>query len=423
MTIKLTTVGAAIALALGSATAGAADFGDMFSFRGFGTLGIVHSSENQADFVGSVFQPDGAGYTNDWDLRPDTLLGGQVNAKFSDKFSAVVQAVSQHQYDKTFTPYIEWANIKYQVTQDFAVRAGRIVLPGFLISESRFVGFANPWVRPPLEVYVLSSITNSDGADAVYSFTTGSVKNAVQAHWGKSKPKLPSGTIDANSIWGINYAVEFGDAKLRAGYVSDDLDLQLAGLDPLISGLNSLAGALRASGFSTAAAQADSMYRKYRVDETKLSILTLGASYDPGKYFVMAEGAIFNGDSILSDAKTAYVTGGYRIKAFTPYATLATLQSDRIVEPGISTTGLPGPLAAGAAGLNGGLNAALASTRASQRTAAVGLRWDFMSSADLKVQYDRIKLDDNTHGRLSNVQPGFVPGDVDLISISVDFIF
>jgi hypothetical protein len=38
--------------------------GSMFSFSGFGTFGLVHSSEDEADFTASSVQPNGPGYTS-----------------------------------------------------------------------------------------------------------------------------------------------------------------------------------------------------------------------------------------------------------------------------------------------------------------------------------------------------------------------
>lgn len=423
MTIRTITVGAAIALALGSASARAADFGDIFSFNGFGTLGMVHSSEDQADYIGTVFQPDGAGFTEDWDLRPGTLLGGQINMQFNEKFSAVIQAVSQHQHDKKWTPYIEWANLKYQVTDNLSIRAGRVVLPAFLISESRFVGFANPWVRPPQELYFLSSITNSDGGDLTYNFNTGSLKHTFTGFYGKSNPKLPTGEIDANKIYGGNYSIEFGSTKLRAGYVFENIDNTIGAVTPLFNGLQGLNAGLAGAGFADAAAQGRAMFERNKLEDNNLHIYTLGGTYDPGTAFLTTEVASFRSESILQDAKAGYITGGFRFKNFTPYATVATLQSDKKTDPGISTAGLPAQLAGAVAQINGAFNQILRQTVASQNSASVGLRWDFMSGADLKVQYDRISLEDNSKGRLTINQPGFVPGDVDLISISVDFIF
>ena len=85
----------------------------MFSLNGFGTLGVVHSSDNQADFVSNPAQPKGAGFTDSWSATPDTKLGIQLNAALTDRLSAVVQVMSQYQYDGTFRPDLEWGNVKY----------------------------------------------------------------------------------------------------------------------------------------------------------------------------------------------------------------------------------------------------------------------------------------------------------------------
>src|SRR5450631_3077804 len=57
----------------------------MFSFSGFGTLGVVHSSEDHADFTTSHFKPTGAGYTHSWSGDVDSVIGGQVIAHFTPK--------------------------------------------------------------------------------------------------------------------------------------------------------------------------------------------------------------------------------------------------------------------------------------------------------------------------------------------------
>ena len=424
MTSRFTTLAAGIALALGTAAASAADLNDIFSVHGFGTSGIVHSSEDRADFVGSIFQPNGAGYTHEWDMRPDTLVAGQLSMHFNDKFSAIVQAVAQYQYDESYTPHIEWANVKYQATDALALRVGRVVLPSFLVSESRFVGYANPWVRPPQEVYFVSPITSNDGFDATYSFTNGKVHSAVQGFWGTTKADLSAGDVKAKPSWGLNYTAEFGNSKARAGFIATKADINISSLDPIFAGLNQLGGALAAFGFQSAGAQAFALEDKYSLKGQKLTTYSVGYSYDPGQWFVMTEGALFVGDGFLSDSKSAYLLGGYRIGKFTPYASVARVKADIPFEPGISTAGLPGPLAAGAVGLNAGLNTTLESFSSSQSGISVGTRWDFMNNFDVKVQYDHIDIDSGSHGRLTNQQPGFVPGGtVDLISVAVDFMF
>jgi hypothetical protein len=61
----------------------------------------------------------------------------------------------------TSSPAIEWANLKYQITSDLAVRLGRIVLPTYDRSDTQNVGYALPWVRVPIEITYTSTATNS----------------------------------------------------------------------------------------------------------------------------------------------------------------------------------------------------------------------------------------------------------------------
>ena len=52
------------------------------------------------------------------------------------------------------------------------------------------------------------------------------------------------------------------------------------------------------------------------------------------------------------------------------------------------------------------------------------MRWDAAKDVDLKLQYDRVRLDANSIGRLGNAQPDFRAGpDVNAVSIAVDFVF
>jgi len=60
-------------MALCAAGARADDAGtSMFSFSGFGTVGVVHSSEDKADFTSSFFRPNGAGYSRSWSADVDS---------------------------------------------------------------------------------------------------------------------------------------------------------------------------------------------------------------------------------------------------------------------------------------------------------------------------------------------------------------
>src|SRR5579859_7329349 len=147
--ISVLFVVAMLSLPLGVSAAGEDSSASMLSFSGFGTLGLVHSSDDNADFTANLLQPNGAGYTHSWSPDVDSRLGAQVIAHFTPQLSAMLQVISEQNYDNTYKPHVEWANIAFQPTPEFSVRVGRIVLPTFLLSDTRKVGFANPWVRPP----------------------------------------------------------------------------------------------------------------------------------------------------------------------------------------------------------------------------------------------------------------------------------
>lgn len=365
-------------------------------FSGFGTVAAVHSSEKNADFIGTQFQPNGAGHTTSTSLNTDSKLGGQVSAIFNDKLSAVVQVITQHQYDNSYTPQIEWANVKYQVTSEASVRIGRIAAPSYLLSETRYVGYSYPWVRTPQEPYSVLPVTNNDGIDATWRSQIGGANNTVQAYYGKSTVKFKSGNAKSNPGWGINDTIEIGSLTLRAGYNSLKIDLVNANLVPLFGAMSQLGLA--------------EMQSKYSLTGMSTSAVALGATYDPGDWFVMGEFVSRKGDGFISDTRAWYVSAGYRFGSLTPYVTRSA------GKPSIEPETAAGPL-------NGGINSTLRGFNPEQNTTSLGLRWDAMKNTALKVQFDHIKTGDTSNGHLMPY-PGFVQGSsLNLVTVAVDFVF
>src|SRR6185369_2563780 len=100
-----------------------------------------------------------------------------------------------------------------------SVRIGRIVLPTFMVADSRKVGYANPWVRPPVEVYGLIPITQNDGLDASYRVVWGETASTVQANVGQSDIDAGhGGSAEARSGWGLTASSERRGATVRIGY-------------------------------------------------------------------------------------------------------------------------------------------------------------------------------------------------------------
>ncbi|MGA8137358.1 MULTISPECIES: porin [Pseudomonas] len=383
-----------------------------FSLSSFGTAGIVHSSEKNADFTSSIYKPNGAGHTRSWDADVDSLIGAQVTANFTRQLSAVVQVISEQNYDNSYRPTLEWANFKYQFTPDFSLRAGRTVQPAFLLSDSRKVGYTLPWVRPPGEVYSLIPVTSTDGLDLSYRLHFGDLTNTVQGNVGQGDFRMPANTgrTLSRDAWGISNLTEYGDLTTRVTYQKTHVTVE--SFNPLFD------------GFRDFGAQGNAIADRYDVKGKPFEFIGVGAIYDPGKWFVMGEWGHIDSHSAIGTINAWYVSSGYRIDTFTPYVTYARSKTvSETSSAGLTTSGLSPDLASVAAGLNGALNTQLASG-SGQQTLSVGMRWDFTKNMDAKLQYDHTRLDSNASGPLVNLQPGYEPGgSFNLLSLAVDFVF
>jgi hypothetical protein len=382
----------------------------MFSFSGFGTLGVVHSSEDQADFTSSFFKPNGAGYSHTWSADVDSLIAGQVTANLTPQLSAVLQVIAEQNYDNTYQPHVEWANIKYQFTPDLNARVGRTVLPAFLLSNTRKLGYATPWVRPPIEVYSTVPFSSNDGVDVSYRMHFGEITNTVNGNYGRSESKLPDGgAVTARTLWGVTNTAEYGPLTVRMTYLTANVTAE---------SYNPLFDAFRQFG-----AEGIAIADKYDPANTPYSVLGLGASYDPGKWFVMGEWGYHDSHSVFGKGPAWYVSGGYRIGKFTPYVTYAQVRADNLSDPGLTVSALPPSLVGPANDLNFALNSVL-STRYEQSTISVGGRWDVMKNTALKLQFDHTRIGAGSTGILINTQPGFqLGGKINMFSATIDFVF
>ncbi len=411
MSVERTAVALGLLISVGALARAEDPPGVSFSFAGYGTLGVVHSSESRADFLGGQLVESGAGHTRSWSPEVDSRVGAQVTATLGPKLSAVIQVLAEQRFDGSYTPHLEWANVKYQFTPAASVRIGRIALPVFMVSDFRKVGYANVWVRPPVEVYGLIPIFAADGFDASYRVAMGEFTSTLQANYGRNDAKLPDGSdIEGRDSWGLTVTSERDAATLRLGYQQTHLRLE---------GFNPLFDAFRQFG-----PEGLSIADRYDADGSVLRFFGAGAQYDPGDWFVMAEMARTQARSAFGDQTAWYASGGYRFGKLTPYLTYAEVDTDgETSDPGLTLAAYPTELRPAAAGLNANLNQILGA-RPIQTSLSIGARWDFWNSLALKAQFDHCRLGAGSPGRLSNPQPGFTPGgSYDLISITVDFVF
>jgi hypothetical protein len=383
----------------------------LWSFGGFGSIGIAHSSERQADFSSTVLKANGAGFSHPWSVDVDSRFGAQLGVKLDAQWSAVLQVISEQSVDNSYAPTVEWANVKYQATPDFSLRVGRIALPLLLAADSRKASYAFPWVRTPVELYGAVPISTSDGIDVHYRWNVGAVKNMTQALVGHTSFKLIDGPpAQGRAMVGLSNTLDYGALTVCASVLTLDLTFDAA---------RSLFDGLRQFG-----AQGIALADKYDADHKRVNVIGIGANYDPGNWFLTGELARVRIKSFLGDRTGLYVSTGYRFGNLTPYVTYAQARDNsNRSDVGLSLAGLP-PAAQGAATtLNAGLRQLLGVV-AVQQSFIAGARWDVAPNIALKLQYDRVRPQRGSSGTLVNVQPGFRSGvAINVVSVVLDFVY
>lgn len=334
----------------------------------------MHSNSDEGDFVANLRQSSGAGFSHDWAFGVDSKLGLQLDAKFSPTLSGVLQVVSQQRPEGNYEPEVEWANLRYQPQPDLSLRVGRILLPAYMVAESRMVGFANTWVRPPIDPYNLAQVTKSDGIDVSYRLHNGSTINTVQVFFGRQNQDFvfsvgpQTGIVSARlrQIAGIANTVERGPWTVRAAFITANV------------GVNDVKGRAR--------------------------FYTAGLMYDSENWFIQSEWSGLDSKLLVQGREPPhrngfYATLGYRWGNFTPYLTLS--HTGASGDPPRSPASPP-----------------------EQRTTSAGVRWDVARNAALKAQFDRISLGGADTGHFVNTQPGFpAGGTIKVFSIALDFVF
>ena len=344
-----------------SLSSGGAYAAQAITLNGFMTAGGTYSGTQVANGDGKVTQ-DGL-ITNNVGFSNDSRLGIQISAKVNSKVDITGQLLARGREDN-YNMKADWAFVTYHVTDPLAIRAGKVKLTTFLISDYIEVGYAYPWIRPPQEVYSANPISTINGVDMLMRLNFGDATFLFQPYYGTSQgaqalvpqevlPPLAVGTVvyadfSADRMLGVNMSLGTDIFTLRAGY-----------LQTLVS----------AAAFG--------------VREDNVTFGSAGGTLDwhnvvvYGEYFERKiEG---RANLAFPNQKGFYTTLGYRIGKFLPNVTYAKLDKN------VQSTDLPPPA--------GG-------TPLLQSSTTLGLRYELGTGAALKLEAQQIKPEAGTRGLL-----------------------
>jgi len=351
---------AAMAVAMLAAGSAKAEEGVEYNFSGFGTIGAVRSNTDDAQYRTGARQNKGAGKA--WDLGVESRLGLQGNVQFNSMFSAVGQVlVSRRDGDE-----VEWLFGQAHLSQSFDLRLGRMVLPAFMLSDTRNVGFASHWINAPHEVYDLYPLTSFDGLQAVYRTDWNGVNLTVQPSVGGSDATIYSSLPGAQKLkfdhlTGVNLSAEYSDWTVRYGTV-----------------------VARNAKLETAVGNQST-------DKDKFN--SFGVQYDNGSLLVLSEFVTRRQSDSARDSDSYYVSTGYRFGPWLPYVSFS-----KYKPKGTSN-----------------------STAANDSTRSIGVRWDAAKNVAVKAQFES----STPNTQFIKVLPAVAASNdkIKVFSLAADFVF
>jgi len=393
---------APVALAIVALGAQAQATGDSpFTFSGFATLGVVQTDNDAGHYVISG-QPRGA--TTSASGEVDSKVGVQGTYKFNKMFSATAQVLSKQNGDGNFTPELEWAFAKAQITPGLSVRVGRMGGPFFAVSDFRDVGYANIWLRPPQDVYGQVPVSRFDGADVIYQMPLGSSTVSVQVFGGRAKGISDRTDLTLKKLFGVNLTAELENGlALRFGHAQGKLTVESASL-------NQLVGVLRTTPFASVGNELDA-------NNKDASFTGIGASYDQNNLIASFEYTKRKTDSYVPSTTGWYTTLGYRFGKVAPYVTLSQVKTDDSNVNNTIPTGVNVQLTT----LKLTVDGVVSGQALNQKTTAVGVRWDVWRNIALKAQYENVRPEGP--GLFANTTANFGKDKVNVYSVAADFVF
>lgn len=382
-------------------------------FSGFGTLGVVQTDSNHAEFSRDQSQQKGA--KNQLTAKQDSLLGGQAYFKASDTLEFMAQGVSRYGPTGNYRPELMAAFGKISLTPNINARLGRMGVEFYMQADSRFVGYSYLPVRPPVDLFAILPFQFVDGADITVTTQIGDGILKGKAFFGYSHEKAPIYneflSLNGNTMAGGYLDYQTGNWQWRATYAQMTFKHELpAPVSTLIDSLRQVSQ----FGFPSAANAANQLL----MTGTTSRYYSIGAVYDRGPVQIQAMlSEIRHESSIYQNGHAGYLIGGYRIGEFIPFVSYSWSHS----HARSLSSGLPDFVPAFAE-INAGLTGALARTHTNQHTVSLGSRWDFRRNMALKAQVDMIRGKPDSIFLYPNNDAEF-NGKLNVFSLALDFVF
>lgn len=334
-------------------------------FSGFGSVaaGTVIGNDDEPVLIDPGTD---AVYDDDIRFQPESLIALRAQTDINDRITATLQLTGRGGSSREAA--FEWAYLTYKWTPETQVSGGRFRLPLFYYSDFLDTGYAYHWVRPPIDVYSIpdSTLEGINLINTTYLNDIGITTQVWYGAEGQSNDILDTETVKNR---GINVVVEYEWFKLRALY--NDLTFRLD-VEPIFIEIPVPPGYTFADPPPV---------------DAEFTFKSVGFMADYEALLFRSEYTHLDYGDLEEDKESAYASVGYMIGLFTPHYTYSYAKGLQEYE-----------------------------------TDTVGVRWDFMPAAALKLEYSNIHYE--TEGGIG-IGGLLAPNEyrTELVSAALDFVF
>ena len=379
---------------------------ERWALSSFGTLGVSHFTEQNADYVRyRTRQGQGPGNSRDYAFWLDSVLGLQLDYRLGDQLHLALQGVYQQQADGAQGVDLTLGLLRWEATPELEFRLGRMQAIEFIDGETWLVNYANIWARPPAEVYFATQIPYRDGVALRY-----------QQQWQDWQLFWHLGwvnTLDADSAYGLAAPVGSTDLKgpeARLQLLANDWlwhmavtwhkrSLYAPTFEPLLQAITLIDPALAEAA---------------NPDRQRMPVYDLGMRWQGERWLAQLEGSYRDSESATPSSYAAYLTLGYQLTPQTLiYGTAATINTFQQQDAGNSPAK---PL----------LDQAYRILDGDRWSLSAGLRHALTDNLMGRVQLDYVVPDQGSNGLYQNQSADYPLADPQpalLWSVNVDFLF
>lgn len=387
------------------------------NFSGFGTLGLTKTSD--ADYGYRNGLSTDAPVYDEWDLSSRSLVGFQLNYRFTDRWSSVLQMVHQKQNDNDLNRNVRMASINYQIDPEWQIRVGRFSPKVFTLTDSRPGGYGYLWTVPPVEFYGELDLKSYDGVEVNYTHQLDEM--ILRTSFGVGKTSMPVTysekllNLEFSPTIVLNQDIEWRSFIFRGSVSAVRNKNQW--VPELIQGWDQVSDMFPID--------AQNALNRLDTKDSTFWLYSLGATYDDGDWLIQSEVSRFvTTNDIAVPTVSAYLSVGHRFGAFTPYFLLSQIHSSTKE----FTTTSDYQLAQQDPFIGSQLTQLayttnLAQTSMSQRSIGAGIRWDLSEHFALKFQWDRKFVEKNATSLWWRASQSTSDKTIDVFMINLDYVF